>query len=314
MVATGGQVIEVHHCYYPGGLLGGLGAWRGGSVGISKRGCGIGWSCFISFHFLYVEAAAGNHAIEVHHCCYPSGLLGSPCVGRGGLGGISKGGCAFGLSCMISFPCLLVKATTSDHPIEVHYCYCPGGLLGGIGAGGRFVWPLYDKICVVGRPLFISFLFLRIEATTGDGEIEVHHCCCSGGFLGGLGVGQGGLWLSYNTKVAWLVVLHLFPLHRGCHRRSGDRSPPLPLSGWTPRWPRRGAWRPLEAFLREWVSDHSFSCWLGCGCKLQSGLGALWLGRSAHLFAMSLASCVCFLLGMQEVQGIKVFHDILTSL
>jgi len=62
------------------------------------------------------------------------------------------------------------------------------------------------------------------------------------------------------------------------------------------------------------VSDLSFSCLLGHGYKLQSGLGALWLGGSAHLFAMSLACCVCFLIVMQEVQGIKVLHDILTSL
>ena len=63
---------------------------------------------------------------------------------------------------------------------------------------GRFVWPLYDRICAVGHPLFISFLFLRIKATAGGREIEVHHCCCSGGFLGGLGAGRGGLWLIYN--------------------------------------------------------------------------------------------------------------------
>jgi hypothetical protein len=171
----------------------------------------------------------------------------------------------------------------------------------------EFVWSVV---------LFLfSFLFLHIEAATGGREIEVHCCCCLGGFLGGLGVGRGGLWLIYNIEVAWLVVLHLFPSHRGCCRRSGDRSPTLLLSGWTPRWPPCGAWRPLEAsFLREWVSDCSFSCWLGRGCKLRSGPGVLWLGRSALLFAMSLACCVCFLLGMQEVQGIKVLHDILTSL
>ena len=88
-----------------------------------------------------------------------------------------------------------------------------------------------------------------------------------------------------------LMCIYFLPLppHRGCHRRSTDRGPPLLLSGWTPRWPRCGAWRPLEAFLREWVSDRSFSCWLGRGWKLRSGLGALWLGTSAHLFAMSLA-------------------------
>jgi len=45
---------------------------------------------FISFHFLCIEATVGNHAIEVHCYCYSGGLLGSPCAGRGGLGGISK--------------------------------------------------------------------------------------------------------------------------------------------------------------------------------------------------------------------------------
>ena len=131
MVTTGGQVIEVHRCCCQGGLLGGLGAWRGGSGGISKRGCELGWSCFISFLFLCIEVAVGDHAIEVHHCYYPGG----PCVGRGGFGGISKGGCGLGLSCMISFPCLCVVATVGDHPIEVHYCCYLGGLLGGIDVG-----------------------------------------------------------------------------------------------------------------------------------------------------------------------------------
>ena len=37
MVATVGQVIEVHRCCYPGGLLGVLGAWRGGSGGTFLR-------------------------------------------------------------------------------------------------------------------------------------------------------------------------------------------------------------------------------------------------------------------------------------
>ena len=54
---------------------------------ISKRGCGLGWSCcFISFRFLCIEAAAGDHAIEVHRCCCPGGLLGGLRAGRGGLG------------------------------------------------------------------------------------------------------------------------------------------------------------------------------------------------------------------------------------
>jgi len=37
VVAVGGQVIEVHRCCCPGGLLGGLGAWRGGSGGTFLR-------------------------------------------------------------------------------------------------------------------------------------------------------------------------------------------------------------------------------------------------------------------------------------
>ena len=62
VVTACGQVIEVHRCCCPGGLLGGLGAWRGGSGGhISKRGCGLGWSFyFVSFCFLCIEAATGN--------------------------------------------------------------------------------------------------------------------------------------------------------------------------------------------------------------------------------------------------------------
>jgi hypothetical protein len=84
VVAAGGLVIEVHRCCCPGGLLGGLGAWHGGSGGISKRGCGLGWSCFVSFRFLCIEAAAGDHAIEVHRCCCPGGLLGGLAARRGG--------------------------------------------------------------------------------------------------------------------------------------------------------------------------------------------------------------------------------------
>jgi len=98
------------------------------------------------------------------------------------------------------------------------------------------------------------------------------------------------------------------------NRWSGYWGPLFLLSGWTPRWPRCGAWRLVEAFLWEWVSDRSFFCWLGIGFKIWSGLGALWLSKSTLLFTMSLACCMCFLLGMQEVQGIKVLHDILVSL
>ena len=152
--------------------------------------------------------------------------------------------------------------------IEVHYCCCPGGLLGGIGAGRGGLYGLSMIGFAEGHPLFISFLFLHIEASASDQEIEVHHCYYLGGFLSGLGVGQGGLGLIYNIEVAWLVVLHLFSLNRGCHRQSRDQGPLLLLCGWTPMWPRCGAWRLLEEFLREWVSDRSFSYWLRHGCKL----------------------------------------------
>ena len=48
----------------------------------------VGLCYFVSFlRFLCIEAAAGDHAIEVHRCCCPGGLLGGPCAGRGGLGG-----------------------------------------------------------------------------------------------------------------------------------------------------------------------------------------------------------------------------------
>jgi len=54
---------------------------------ISKRGCGLGWSCcFVSFCFLCIEATTGDHAIEVHRCCCPGGLLGGLSVGSGGEG------------------------------------------------------------------------------------------------------------------------------------------------------------------------------------------------------------------------------------
>ena len=154
-------MIEVHHCCCLGGLLGDLGAWRGGSGGISKRGCGLGWSCFISFHFLCIKVAAGDYAIEVHHCCCPGGLLGGPCAGRGGLGGISKGGCGLGLSYMISFPCLCVMAAIGDHLIEVHCCCCPGGLLRGIGVGrgGLYGLSMIGFVRSVILFLFPSFSF-----------------------------------------------------------------------------------------------------------------------------------------------------------
>ena len=82
-------MIEVHHCCCLGGLLGGLGAWHGGSGGISKGGYGLGLSCTISFPCLCVKAAAGDHPIEVHCCFHPGGLLGGIGVGRGGLYGLS---------------------------------------------------------------------------------------------------------------------------------------------------------------------------------------------------------------------------------
>ena len=99
-------------------------------------------------------------------------------------------------------------------PLDLHL----GGLLGGISAGWGGLYGLSMIGFAVSRPLFISFLYLRIEATVGDQEIEVHHCCCPGGFLGGLSVGWGGLGLIYNIEVMWFVVLHLFTLHQGCHR------------------------------------------------------------------------------------------------
>ena len=66
-----------------------------GRGGISKRGCGLSWSCFVSFRFLCIEVAEGDHAIEVHRCCCPGGLLGGLRAGRGGLGGI----CCFNYVC-----------------------------------------------------------------------------------------------------------------------------------------------------------------------------------------------------------------------
>jgi len=116
---------------------------------------------FISFHFLCIEATACNHAIEIHVCCCLSGLLGGPCAGRGGLGGIYKGSCSLDLSCMISFTCLCVEATTGNHPIEVHCCCCRGGLLGGIGAGrgGLCGLSMIGFVWLVVLFLFPSFSF-----------------------------------------------------------------------------------------------------------------------------------------------------------
>ena len=139
-------------------LLGGLGAGQGGSRGISKRGCGLGWYCFISFPFLCIEASETDHVIEVHNCYYSTGLLGGLCVGRGGLGRISKGGCGLCLSCIISFPFLCVQATAGDHVIKVHYCCCLGGLLGGIDAGWGGLYGLSMKGFAISHPIFISFL------------------------------------------------------------------------------------------------------------------------------------------------------------
>lgn len=87
MVATGSQVIEVHHCCCLSGLLGGLDVGRGVSEGISKRDYGLGQSCFIELLFLCVEVVAGDHVIEVHCCYCPGGLLGGRYLVRVGLGG-----------------------------------------------------------------------------------------------------------------------------------------------------------------------------------------------------------------------------------
>ena len=59
-------------------------------MGISKRGCWLGWSCMISFPCLCVDATAGDHPIEVHPCCCPGGFLGGLGARRGGLWLISQ--------------------------------------------------------------------------------------------------------------------------------------------------------------------------------------------------------------------------------
>ena len=45
---------------------------------------------------------------------------------------------------------------------------------------------LREVVGSVGLDFFVSFCFICIEATAGDHVIEVHRCCCPGGFLGGL--------------------------------------------------------------------------------------------------------------------------------
>ena len=114
------------------------------------------------------------------------------------------------------------------------------------GVEGR--WASLREVVGSVRLVFISFRFLCIEAAAGDHAIEVHRCCCPGGLLGGPCAGRGGLGGISKGGCGLGLSLYDFlplPLCRGCRRRSSDRGPLLLLSGWTPRWHRCGAWRPL---------------------------------------------------------------------
>lgn len=64
---------------------------------------------------------------------------------------------------MNSFPCLYVEATIGDHLIEVYYCCCPSGLLGGIDVrrGG-----LYGLYMIGFVQLVILFLFPTFSFTS----------------------------------------------------------------------------------------------------------------------------------------------------
>ena len=103
--------------------------------GISNRGCRLGHSPSTSFFFLCSEVAAGDQVIEVRCCCCPGGLLGGLPAGREGLQGIFKRRRGVGCSPFIYLLCFRIEVAAGDRVIEVHRCCCPGGLLGGLGAG-----------------------------------------------------------------------------------------------------------------------------------------------------------------------------------
>jgi len=87
---------------------------------------------------------------------------------------------------------LSIEVTVGDRVIEVHRCCCPGGLLGGLGAGrGRLGGILEREREFVGL-VVLHFFPLFAFASRSPQAPEVHYCCCLGGLLGGLVAGRGG--------------------------------------------------------------------------------------------------------------------------
>ena len=79
---------------------------------------------------------------------------------------------------MISFPCICVEAAAGDHLIKFHYCCCPDGLLGAIGAewGGLCGLSMIGFVWSVVLFLFPSFSFAsRLPHVVGRSRSIVAH-------------------------------------------------------------------------------------------------------------------------------------------
>lgn len=88
--------------------------------------------------------------------------------GGEGWGGHSNRGFRLGHSPFTSLFFLCSDAAIGDQVIEVHYCCCLGGLLGGLTVGWEGLEGIFKRRCVVSCSPFISLHFPRIEATAGD--------------------------------------------------------------------------------------------------------------------------------------------------
>jgi len=161
-VAAGDQVIEVHCCCCPGGLLGGLAAGREGFWREFLRG--IVGPVVVPFCLLALPSHRGRRRRSGDRG--PSLLLSgwTPRWPRCGAGTVGRNFRErerefLGLVVLHFFP-LFAFASRSPQAPEVHYCCCLGGLLGGLVAGrGGFGGPFLIESCFCSLP-FVCSLWL----------------------------------------------------------------------------------------------------------------------------------------------------------
>ena len=95
-----------------------------------------------------------------------------------------------------------VFASRLPQAIEVHRCCCPGGLLGGLGAGRGRLGGILERERereIVG--LVVLHLFPLFAFASGSPQaLEVHYCRCRGG----LGARRGGFGGHICRRVLFL--------------------------------------------------------------------------------------------------------------